>query len=151
MATTKLAERQRSRENQKRQPLRVTIERMLDAGLAVFAISFALPLFALVALLIVINDPGPVFVRTRRVRLDGRHFDLMRFRTQLVGYDRLQERSARREDKKGRRRSFKLGALLHQTGLEDIPMLINVARGELPIVGRYRWRQVFDWLASTDQ
>jgi lipopolysaccharide/colanic/teichoic acid biosynthesis glycosyltransferase len=146
MATTKLAEHQPGRESQTRRSLRCAIERSLDAGVAALAISFALPLFALIALLIVIGAPGPVFASTRQVRVDGRHFDLMRFRTQLVGSSRLQELSAQQ----GRRPSFGIGALLHHTGLEDIPMLINVARGDLPIIGHYTWQQVFNWLGHTD-
>jgi lipopolysaccharide/colanic/teichoic acid biosynthesis glycosyltransferase len=148
MTTTESAERPRS---QARRSLRRTIERTFDAGLAAFAISLALPLFALIALLIVIDDPGPVFARTRQIGVDGRHFDLVRFRTQLVSSGGFQEPSARRGDQQGRPRCFKLGALLRHTGLEDIPTLINLARGELPIVGRYTWRQVFRWLDSTDR
>jgi putative colanic acid biosysnthesis UDP-glucose lipid carrier transferase len=150
MATTKLAEHPRDRRGEGRLRRR-PVERTADAALAGLAFSFVLPLFAVIALLIVIADPGPVFVRTREVRFDGHPFDLLRFRIRRIGSDGIQQSTAQYTEDRGSRCNFKLGALLHHTGLDDLPMLINLARGELPIAGHFTWRQVLAWLASSDR
>jgi lipopolysaccharide/colanic/teichoic acid biosynthesis glycosyltransferase len=150
MATTKLAELPGDRGGEVR-PRRRPAERAVDAVLAGLAFSFVLPLFAVIALLIKIADPGPVFARTHEVRFDGHPLDLLRFRIHRVGSDEFRQSSAQCTEDLRNGRSFKLGALLHHTGLDDLPLLINVARGELPIVGRYSWRQVLAWLDSSER
>lgn len=150
MSSTKVAEHARGGRGRVR-PRRRVIERALDFAMAILALWFVLPLFALIALLIVVSDPGPVFARTGHARSDGHPFDLLRFRTHRIGSDGLRQWSAGHLEDAGGCRHFTLGALLYRSGLEDLPMLINLAQGDLSIVGRYTWRQVFAWLASANR
>jgi lipopolysaccharide/colanic/teichoic acid biosynthesis glycosyltransferase len=150
MSSTKLAEHAGGGGGRVR-PGRRVIDRAVDVALAVLALCFVLPLFTLIALLITISDPGPVFARTRHVRIDGHPCRLLRFRTHRIGSDKFGQSSDHTSEDPGGRYSLKLGAALYHSGLEDLPMLINVARGDLPIVGRYTWRQVLAWLSSSTQ
>jgi lipopolysaccharide/colanic/teichoic acid biosynthesis glycosyltransferase len=107
------------------------LHRALDLWWAACAIGLLLPLLAFLAVLIACEDSRPVFVRYRYVREDGGHQDLLRFRT------------ARRD----LRRSL-LGSALYTTGLDQLPMLFSVFKGDLPVCGRYSWRQITAWLSA---
>jgi lipopolysaccharide/colanic/teichoic acid biosynthesis glycosyltransferase len=96
--------------------------RVLDLSWAACAIVFLLPLLAFLAVLIACEDSRPVFVRYRYVRKDGGHQDLLRFRT------------ARHDSRRS-----SLGSVLHTTGLDQLPMLFSVFKGDLPVCGRYSW------------
>jgi lipopolysaccharide/colanic/teichoic acid biosynthesis glycosyltransferase len=106
--------------------------RALDFSWATCAIVFVLPLLAFLAALIASEDSGPIFVRNRHVREDGSHWDLLRFRTEHHDFH-----------------PSRLGAILHTTGLDKLPVLFSVFRGELPVCGHYSWRRVMAWLSAT--
>jgi lipopolysaccharide/colanic/teichoic acid biosynthesis glycosyltransferase len=145
-----------------RRSLRNAGDRAIDFALAAFAIVFTLPFATLIALLIVVDDPGPVLAQSRQIRPDGHSFMRLRFRTQRVEPDGLlQAYLARHGDEKVRyglgaplrhdpRRS-KLGVALRRSGIEDLPLLINIVRGDLRISGHCTWRQIVDWLESADE
>ncbi len=115
--------------------------RALDLSGAACAILFALPLIVLLSVLVACDGPGPVIVRHRHARKDGAHLDLLKFRTQRVA--RVVENN--RKDVGSRLSNF--GMILRTTGLDELPALINVFTGELPICGHYTWRQVIAWLS----
>jgi lipopolysaccharide/colanic/teichoic acid biosynthesis glycosyltransferase len=90
-----------------------------------------LPFLALIALLIVVESPGPVFFRQRRSGQDGRVFRIFKFRTMKVLEDGAEIVQARRVD----RRVTRLGRFLRRSSIDELPQLINVLRGEMSLVG----------------
>jgi lipopolysaccharide/colanic/teichoic acid biosynthesis glycosyltransferase len=105
----------------------------------------ALPIFALVALLVTIEG-GPVFYAHQRVGRGGKSFGCLKFRTMLVDGDRMLQSllesspSARREWESSHKlrndpRITRIGAFLRQYSLDEIPQLLNVLRGEMSLVG----------------
>ena len=132
--------------------MRIILFRALDIVAAAAATVFALPLIALIALLIILDSRGPVLVRHRQVRPNGGEFDLMKFRTQRIGGDVQSGRSRHGPGDRLSRHSCRsrIGTILWRTRFDEIPILINIMRGELPILGHYTWREVLDWLNSTD-
>jgi lipopolysaccharide/colanic/teichoic acid biosynthesis glycosyltransferase len=112
--------------------------RAVDVSGAAFAILFVLPLGAVLSLLIVCEGPGPIVVRWRRARVDGTCYDLLAFRTR--------RESATLSDIDAP--FSKIGEFLCLTGLDEIPALVNIFKGDLPICGRFSWRQVIVWLFS---
>lgn len=104
------------------------------------------PFMLLLALLIKTVSPGPVFFRQRRVGRWGRHFELWKFRTMKVNADTamhqnhfknfvgsdqpMQKLDAQRDP-----RIIPLGGLLRQTGLDELPQLFNVLRGDMSLIG----------------
>ncbi len=93
------------------------------------------PVAALIALAIVIDDPGPVFARRTGVGRDGRRFPIYGFRTFRV------ERGAMpggAPSQHGRRRLTPVGTVLWETRLDEIPMLVNLWRGDLSLLDHDR-------------
>jgi Undecaprenyl-phosphate galactose phosphotransferase WbaP len=107
---------------------------------------FILPLIAVVALLIKIQSPGPVFFRQERVGLNGRRFRVWKFRTMVCDADKAladhlaANPAAREEYERNRKlrndpRVTSIGRWLRKTSMDELPQLWNVLRGEMTLVG----------------
>jgi putative colanic acid biosynthesis UDP-glucose lipid carrier transferase len=90
----------------------------------------ALPML-IVATLVKLSSPGPVFFRQRRYGLDGREILVWKFRTMTCCDDGANVRQATRDDV----RVTKIGALLRRTSLDELPQLFNVVEGSMSLVG----------------
>ena len=115
----------------------------LDRIVAMFALVLLAPLMLLVAVAVKASSPGPTFYRQRRVGLDGREFEILKFRTM-----RDEPASAEEPDEtvavamlrqesplvSGDRRT-PIGAWLRRLSLDELPQIINVARGDMALVG----------------
>jgi lipopolysaccharide/colanic/teichoic acid biosynthesis glycosyltransferase len=121
-------------------------KRVLDISCVVLAMPMLAVIAALVALAIKCVSRGPLLFRQERVGLNGRVFECLKFRSMQVGADATAHRNhlamlMRSETpmtKLDRRRDHRLipgGALLRATGLDELPQLINVLRGEMSLVG----------------
>ena len=103
-------------------------KRALDIVAAALGLVLLAPVFALVAIAIKLESPGPVFFRQERVGLRGRHFRIFKFRTMLVqGGPQL--------TLAGDERITKVGAFLRRTKLDELAQLIDVLRGTMSLVG----------------
>jgi lipopolysaccharide/colanic/teichoic acid biosynthesis glycosyltransferase len=115
--------------------------------LMIAALAPALFIFSgVLALLIKCTSPGPVLFRQRRVGQQGREFICYKFRTMQVNADTSSHRDYTRNliasqapmvklDAHRDPRLAPLGAVLRATGLDELPQLLNVLRGEMSIVG----------------
>ena len=99
-----------------------------------------------VALVVMCGSRGPVFFRQRRVGYKGREFTLFKFRTMKVDADSESHRQHFRQlmeaevpmtklDAQNDPRLIPLGSLLRATGLDELPQILNVVRGEMSFVG----------------
>jgi Undecaprenyl-phosphate glucose phosphotransferase len=107
-------------------------KRALDV---LISLAFLVPLCWLwvgVALLIKLTSPGPAIYRQERMGLDGRLYQMLKFRTMRV--DAEAETGAVWAQEEDPRRTW-LGSLLRRTSLDEIPQFINVLRGEMSVVG----------------
>ena len=134
-------------------------KRMLDIGCIVLALPVVLPLMALIGLMIKLLSDGPAVFRQERIGHLGKSFVCLKFRTMAVSSDpgvhhrhlmQIIESSQpmTKMDSKGDDRLIPLGRLLRATGLDELPQLINVLRGEMSLVGprpclrfEYEWYQ----------
>jgi lipopolysaccharide/colanic/teichoic acid biosynthesis glycosyltransferase len=106
-------------------------KRTLDLSVAFGACLFgALPLLPVIALLIKLEDRGPLFFRQRRVGEQGREFDMVKFRTMVPDAD--EQRAAGVPEEQLITRT---GRLLRLTHLNELPQLWNVLRGDMTLVG----------------
>ena len=120
--------------------------RLIDIAIALVALIFLTPLLLVIALIVLICDPGPVIFQHRRVGQGGKTFGCLKFRSMYVGAeDRLKAilasdpelRAQWERDQKLDRdpRITRIGAVLRVTSLDELPQLINVIRGEMSLVG----------------
>jgi exopolysaccharide biosynthesis polyprenyl glycosylphosphotransferase len=88
------------------------------------------PVYGIVALAVRLSSPGPILFRQRRIGQDGRTFDVLKFRTMRVNKDSDTTWSVKSD-----MRITPIGRVLRATSLDELPQLINVARGEMALVG----------------
>ncbi len=105
------------------------VKRMMDICGAVVGLVLFAPLFALIALLVKLDSPGPVFFRQVRPGLYGKPFVIYKFRTMREAYD---EQGRPLPDEQ---RLTRLGKWLRSTSLDELPELYNVLKGEMSLVG----------------
>ncbi len=107
------------------------LKRSLDiAGSLALCVLLAPLLFA-VGVLIRLTSSGPVLFRQTRRGLNGRTFEIYKFRTMIVQEDGPYVVQARRNDP----RVTPFGALLRRSSIDELPQLINVLRGEMSLIG----------------
>lgn len=108
------------------------IKRAFDLGVASAALIILAPLMLLIALVIKVNDRGPVFFIQRRLGRGNRFFQMLKFRSMTVdGADSEGNRSTSRIDD----RVTAVGHFLRRTSLDELPQLINVLVGDMSLVG----------------
>jgi hypothetical protein len=122
---------------------RKTYHRCRGRNFALIALS---PLFLFVAILLRLTDPGPVFFGHKRVGLGWRSFRCLKFRTMCTDADAVLERllasdpeaaaewNATRKLRNDPRIS-RVGRVLREYSVDELPQLINVIRGEMSLVG----------------
>ena len=106
-------------------------KRVLDVLVAAVGLVFVGPLLALIALMIKLSSPGPVFYRGMRVGLDGKVFAMMKFRTMVVNAESLGGSATAADDP----RITNIGKLLRRYKLDELPQLLNVLTGDMSLVG----------------
>jgi exopolysaccharide biosynthesis polyprenyl glycosylphosphotransferase len=108
------------------------IKRASDTILSLSAIVVLSPVFVVIAAIIKLNDRGPVFYRQVRVGLGGRYFRIIKFRS--MSNDAESQLGAIWSVPHDPR-CTRVGRLLRRSGLDELPQLWNVLRGEMSLVG----------------
>ena len=123
-------------------PRQLLAKRVFDLTLTILAIPVLVPLFALVAVAIRLDSPGPVFFVQQRVGLRKREFPMFKFRSMYVdAEERLKEIEHLNEADgpifkiKDDPRTTRVGRFIRKTSIDELPQLINVLRGEMSLVG----------------
>jgi len=107
-------------------------KRVMDAAFASLTLLVTAPLFPLIALMIMVETRGPVIFRQTRVGEGGALFEILKFRTMVVGAeDPGRALWAQQNDS----RITGVGKVLRKTRLDELPQLWNVIRGEMSLVG----------------
>jgi len=106
-------------------------KRLLDLVAAALGLLLLAPLFALIALAIKFDSPGPVFFRQERVGLRGRRFRIFKFRTMTVA----PATGPQQLTVAGDARITRVGAFLRRTKLDELAQLVDVLRGTMSLVG----------------
>jgi len=155
-------------------PVREAIKRGVDilGGLALLTVLS--PLYLLIAILVKLKSPGPIFFRQDRIGQSAKPFTMFKFRTMHVDADRSLHhefvtrfiQSSGQSAELGENELFKIkndprvtpiGRILRRTSLDELPQFWNVLRGDMSLVGprpplayeleQYRswhWRRVLD-------
>jgi len=121
-------------------------KRALDLSFVLFFAPVWVPLAGLIAIGIKLYSRGPVLFKQERIGFLGKRFICLKFRSMKVGADQTLHKNHLQQlirnetpmtklDQQGDSRVFGFGKLLRATGLDELPQLINVLRGEMSLVG----------------
>jgi exopolysaccharide biosynthesis polyprenyl glycosylphosphotransferase len=116
-------------------------KRALDLVGAAAGLVVAAPVLAVVAVLIKLDSPGPVFFPQTRIGRDDKPFRMLKFRTMVDGADGMKAHLRHRNEASGLfkiaedPRITRLGRMLRRTTLDEAPQLVNVLLGHMSLVG----------------
>lgn len=111
-------------------PLNKLIKRTFDIVLSlVFLIPTAI-LFPFVYVIIKLQSPGPIFFKQARTGLDGRDFNMLKFRSMHVNKD-----ADRLQATKNDPRKYPFGNFMRKSNIDELPQFLNVLKGDMSIVG----------------
>ena len=121
-------------------------KRFIDLAVVALLFPVWLPIMTLVALWVAVTSPGPIFYRQPRIGFKGRRFMLVKFRTMKVNAEThiheaylehliVSDRPMIKLDATGDPRLILGGKFLRATGLDELPQIFNVMKGEMSLVG----------------
>ncbi|NNF13739.1 MAG: undecaprenyl-phosphate galactose phosphotransferase WbaP [Gemmatimonadetes bacterium] len=127
-------------------PVSRGIKRVLDWALTIPIVVLTLPLFGLVALVVRLTSPGPIFYSSERIGRGRRRFQAWKFRTMYVDADsefvrklkadpQLRKEWAKTNKLRSDPRVTPVGRWLRKASLDELPQLWNVLRGDMSLVG----------------
>lgn len=109
----------------------LAFKRLCDTIISGLSITLLSPLLLVIGLLIKVDSPGPALFKQRRIGLHGKEFSIYKFRTMRSNAQPYAETPR----SKGDPRITRVGSILRSTGLDEIPQLLNVLKGEMSLVG----------------
>jgi Undecaprenyl-phosphate glucose phosphotransferase len=115
------------------------VKRAFDLVLATLVLALLSPLMLVTAMIVKATSRGPFLYRQERVGLDGRAFQMLKFRTMREGAEAGGPQFATAGDK----RTTPVGSILRRSSLDELPQLWNVLLGDMSLVGPRPERQVF--------
>jgi lipopolysaccharide/colanic/teichoic acid biosynthesis glycosyltransferase len=121
-------------------------KRALDITIIILALPILLPVMICIALIIRFVSDGPILFRQERIGYLGTRFMCFKFRTMVAGIETASHKDhlanlmssnkpMEKMDAKGDPRIIRFGVPLRATGLDELPQIINVIRGEMSLVG----------------
>jgi exopolysaccharide biosynthesis polyprenyl glycosylphosphotransferase len=122
-------------------------KRLIDIVASLIALIILSPLFLILAVLVKLSSKGPVFFKQERIGINGKPFNIIKFRTMYVGAEKNGPQLSSSDDK----RITPLGKFLRKTRLDEFPQFWNVLKGDMSIVGPRPERQFYiDQISAKD-
>lgn len=106
------------------------LKRCFDVIIALLALVFSAPLLLLVSVAIPFDSPGPVIFRQIRLGLDGKPFEMLKFRSMTVGAEKGGVYESVRDP-----RVTRIGRIIRKTSIDELPQFLNILRGEMSLIG----------------
>jgi exopolysaccharide biosynthesis polyprenyl glycosylphosphotransferase len=120
----------------------LAIKKIMDISISFFMIIFLSPVLLAISILIKLSSKGPIIFKQARVGLRGRQFSLYKFRTMIVNAEKFKKELEAENEMDGPvfkikddPRVTKIGKFLRRTGLDELPQLFNVLKGEMSLIG----------------
>lgn len=121
----------------------IMFKKFLDVIASLIMLLLLSPLFIITALLIYVEDPGPVFYIAPRVGKDGKHFGFIKFRSMVMNAEKLKDELLAQNESAGgvifkmKRdpRITRIGKFIRRFSIDELPQLFNVLKGDMSLVG----------------
>ncbi len=118
------------------------LKNITDITVSLFLIVILSPVLITISLMIKIASPGPILFTQKRVGLRGRHFNLYKFRTMVVDAEKMKKDLESENEVDGPVFKIKddprvtnIGKFLRKSGLDELPQLFNILKGEMSLIG----------------
>ena len=111
-------------------PMHKFIKRLFDLVMSLIVLIVGIPLLPIVALIIKIQSPGPVFFRQERTGYNGRNFLCYKFRSMRVNKDADKLQATENDPRK-----FPFGNFMRKYNIDELPQFWNVFKGDMSVVG----------------
>jgi lipopolysaccharide/colanic/teichoic acid biosynthesis glycosyltransferase/dTDP-glucose pyrophosphorylase len=122
--------------------VQVGTKQLLDVTAAAAGLVLCAPMLVILAALVKLDSPGPILFKQRRCGRNGKPFTLYKFRTMCAGASDMQPDYRSQNDVDGPMfkmfddpRVTRMGRFLRDSGLDELPQLLNVVRGDMSLVG----------------
>lgn len=115
------------------------LKRFIDVSLSLIALIILLPVYCILAIAVKISSKGPVFFTQERIGLNGKPFQIIKYRTMYVDAEKHGPQLSSSHDP----RITPLGRFLRKTRLDEFPQFINVILGDMSLVGPRPERQFY--------
>ena len=117
-------------ENPLENPFNRFIKRLFDI---VFSLFFLIPtalMFPFIWAIIKIQSPGPLFFKQKRTGLDGKEFEMLKFRSMHVNKDADKIQATKNDPRK-----FPFGNFMRKSNIDELPQFLNILKGDMSFVG----------------
>jgi len=120
----------------------LAIKKLMDINISLLMVVVFSPLFIIAGILIKTTSLGPIIFKQARVGLRGRQFYLYKFRTMVTNAENVQKDFENKNEMDGPvfkikndPRVTKIGKFLRKSGLDELPQLFNILKGEMSLIG----------------
>ena len=110
-------------------------KRMIDFSIALFSMPFVILIILVMAPIIYINDPGPIFYNANRRGKDGKVFKMFKLRSMYVNAPDIRNADGSTYNSDNDSRITKVGSIMRKTSIDEIPQIINVLIGDMSLIG----------------
>ncbi|VYU30594.1 exopolysaccharide biosynthesis polyprenyl glycosylphosphotransferase [Clostridium tertium] len=118
------------------------LKRTLDIMGSLCGLILLSPVIMIISILIKLESNGPIFFSQKRVGLNGKEFNMYKFRSMVVNAEELKEKLKSKNEMSGPMfkikddpRITKVGKFIRKTSIDELPQLVNVLKGEMSLVG----------------
>ncbi|GAB1469201.1 sugar transferase [Chloroflexota bacterium] len=118
------------------------LKRLFDLMFATVAIALSLPVMVVIAILIKLDSPGPIFFRQKRVGENTQPFEMLKFRTMIQNAEAMSASLAQTDadgnvvhKRRGDPRVTRIGRFLRHYSFDELPQIFNVLLGKMSMVG----------------
>ena len=118
------------------------IKRLIDIVASLIGLVLLSPLLLIVSIAIKVESKGPVIFKQKRVGLNGKLFDIYKFRSMVENAEELKKKLEDKNEMSGPMfkiaddpRITKVGKFIRKTSIDELPQLVNVLKGEMSLVG----------------
>ena len=125
------------------------LKRLIDILLSGVGLILLAPVYLLIAVAILIDDPGPVLFRQKRIGIDKTHFEILKFRTMRMDAPKDMPTHLLQDPEQ---HITRVGKILRKTSLDELPQIVQIFTGKMSIIGPRPalWNQ-FDLIEERDK
>lgn len=115
------------------------IKRLMDIIISVIAIILLIPVYLVLAIAVRLSSPGPILFKQERIGLNGKPFNIIKFRTMYIDAEKAGPQLSSSHDP----RITPIGRFMRKARLDEFPQFFNVLKGDMSLVGPRPERQYY--------